>query len=59
MIYDMPLFRLLIAALHFNENFGREQANAAAGTEKLRICFPKFKQGEFTCKPISVPKTYS
>jgi len=44
----MPLFMLLIAALHFNENFRREQAKTATGTEKLRICFPKSKQGEFT-----------
>ena len=58
-VYDMPLFRLLIFALHFNENFGREQAKTAAGTEKLQICFPKSKQGEFTPKPIPVPKTYS
>jgi len=50
---------LLIAALHFNENFGREQAKTAAGAEKLRICFPKSKQGEFTPKPIPIPKTYS
>ena len=51
--------RLLIAALHFNEKFGREQATTAAGAERKRICFPKPKQGEFTPKPIPVPKTYS
>ena len=51
--------RLPIAALHFNENFGREQAKTLAGWEQIRIVFPKQKQGEFTPKPISVPKTYS
>ena len=53
------IIRLLIAALHFNDNFGREQAKIAADTEQLWICFPKPKQGEFTAKLIPVPKTYS
>ena len=47
---------ILILALHFNENFG---AKTAPGTEQLQICFPKPKEGEFTPKIISVPKTYS
>lgn len=51
--------RLLIAALHFNENYGWEQAKTSAGSEQIRIVFPKQKQGEFTPKPIAVPKTYS
>lgn len=51
--------RLLIAALHFNENFGRKQATTLAGSERIRIVFPKQKQGEFTPKPIPVPKTFS
>ena len=46
-------------SLHFNENYGREQAKTADGTERLRICFPKPKKGKFTPKPIPVPKTYS
>ena len=45
--------RLLIAGLHFNENFKHEHA------ERMRICFPKPKYGEFTPKPVPVPKTYS
>jgi len=53
------IIRLLIEALHFNENFGREQAKTAAGTEQLWIFFPKPKQGEFTTKLIPVPKTYN
>jgi len=28
-------YRLLIAALHFNENYGREQAKTAAGAEQM------------------------
>ena len=51
--------RLLMAALHFNENFDREQAKTASGTERIRIVFPKHKKGEFTPKPVPVAKTYS
>jgi len=48
-----------MAALHFNENFDREQAKTASGTERIRIVFPKHKKGEFTPKPVPVAKTYS
>ena len=53
--------RLLLAALHFNENFDREQAKTREGVERLCIAHPKGKQkkGDFTPKPIPVPKTYS
>lgn len=50
--------RLLMAALHFNENYGRKQARTASGSERIRIAFPKQKKGEFTPKPVPVPKTY-
>ena len=58
-IYIYVHNRLLIAALHFNENYGRRQAKTLAGSERIRIVFPKQKQGEFTPKPIPVPKTFS
>ena len=53
------LYRLLIAALHFNENYGREQAKTATGAERMRLCFPESKQGQCTPKIVPVPKTYS
>lgn len=51
-------YRLLIAALHFNENYDREQAKTKDGAERIKISFPKQKQGGFTPKPVPVPKTY-
>ena len=42
--------RLLMAALHFNKNFDREQAKTASGSEQIRIVFSKHKKGEFTPK---------
>ena len=43
-------FRLLLAAMHFDENFGRAQAVTKSGRERMKIVFPKQKQGEFTPK---------
>ena len=51
--------RLLLAALYFNENFDRVQAKTREGAERIRIVFPKQKKGEYTPKPILIPKTYS
>ena len=49
-----------MAALNFNENYQRPQAMTASGSERIRIVYPKHKkQGEFTPKPVPVPKTYS
>ena len=48
-----------MAALHFNENCQRPQAMTASSSERIRIVYPKHKQGEFTPKPVPVPKTYS
>ena len=52
-------FRLLLAAMHFNENFWRPQAVTKLGRERMKIVFPKQKQGEFTPKLVPVAKTYS
>ena len=35
-----------------------EQAKTANSTERIRIVFPTQKQGEFTLKPVPIPKTY-
>ena len=51
--------RLLVAAMHFNENFGRAQAITKSGKERIQIVFPKQKHGEFTPKIVPVAKTYS
>ena len=38
--------------MHFNENYGRAQTTTKAGAERIRIVFPKQKQGEFTPKIV-------
>ena len=51
--------RLLLAALHFNENFGRAQAVTKSGKERIEIVFPTQKRGDFTPKIVIVARTYS
>ena len=65
-MHSMHFYRLLMAALHFNENYNHAQAKTASVNERIRIVYPKHKQGEFTPKPVQlvpktvpVPKTYS
>ena len=45
--------------MHFNENFGRDQAKTKSGAERIKIVFPKQKAGEFTPKIVPIPKAYS
>ena len=58
-IIDIYLHRLIIAAMHFNENYGRAQAITKSGNERIRIVYPKQKQGEYTPKIVPVPQTFS
>lgn len=37
--------RLMLAALHFNENGMREQATTKEGKKRYDVVFPKFKKG--------------
>ena len=48
-----------ISNADFNENFGRSQAVTKLGRERMKIVFPKQKQGECTPKIVPVAKTYS
>ena len=45
--------------MHFNENFGREQAITKSGKEQMRQTFSKQKPGECTPKIAPVPPTFS
>ena len=48
----------VLAALHFNENNGRNQAVTKDGKARYRIVYPKFKKGGYTVRKISVECTY-
>ena len=56
--------RLLVAAMHFNENFGRAQATTKSGKERIKIAFPKLLRTIELCtnedyKPTNCTTTFS
>lgn len=50
--------RLLLAALHFNENSARDQASLPNGGRQCRITFPKQKNGEYTVRQVKTKCTF-
>ena len=57
-IYEIFIFSLWLAALHFNENIGRNVAATKDGKARYRIVYPKSKKVGYTVKKISVECTY-
>ena len=59
-VISFPLiFRLKLAALHFNENANGPQAVTKEGDECYNIVFPKYKKGGYIVKKVLVKPTYS
>jgi hypothetical protein len=52
------LFRLALAAMHFNENSGRSQATDQFGNGAFAVKFPKAKHGGFTIRMVPRKSTY-
>lgn len=50
--------RSILAALHFNYNLKRDVKLDAEGEPKLRVTFPKYKEGEGTVREARVPANY-
>ena len=44
--------KLIIVAMHFNENFRREQAIMKSGKEQMRLTVSEQKPGECTSKIV-------
>ena len=51
--------RILIAALHFNENSNRSQATSGCGDPCWAVSFPKSRRGEAVVKEVKVSITYN
>ena len=45
-----------MAALHFNENYGWEQAKTSTGIEQMGFAYREEKQGEPTLNQFQFPK---
>lgn len=52
------VFRVQLAALHFNENSNRAQATTQQGEERYDVVFPKYKKGGYVVRKITVDPTY-
>jgi solute carrier family 8 (sodium/calcium exchanger) len=57
--YCGMLCRLLLAALHYNENAGRKQAVNRDGKLEYQILYPKYKKGDHIVRGIKVASTYN
>ena len=53
------IHRLQLAALHYNENSGRQQAKTKAGDNRYAIQYPKYKKGGYIVRNLLVESTYS
>ena len=50
--------RLLLSALHYNENAKRSQARNKRGELIYKLRFPKYKKGGFTVQPVPESQTF-
>ena len=56
---DLALFcRTILAALHFNYNLRRETKVDDRGEPRLRVFYPKFKEGEATVKEVRIKPNF-
>lgn len=57
--YSAMEWRLLLAALHYNENSNRQQAVTQAGNPQWRISFPKARKGSAVAAAVRVSATFA
>ncbi|KAM4726695.1 uncharacterized protein FYW61_012459 isoform 2-T4 [Anableps anableps] len=50
--------RVILAALHFNENVGKERARKLDGAQRWKVSYPKFKKGGAVVRPVKESDTY-
>lgn len=56
--YSGMLCRTVLAAIHFNYNLKRETKVDEHGKSRLKVTYPKFKQGEATVREVRVDPNY-
>ena len=50
--------RLILAALHYNNNSSKQQAVMKAGEEQYSILFPKYKKGGYIVRKVMKESSY-
>lgn len=52
------IFRHILASLHFNYNLHRDTVKDAEGNSRVKVVWPKFKNGEGTIREIHVKPNF-
>jgi len=53
------LYRHVLAVVHFNLNLQREEkVREADGVERVKVVYPKFKNGEATVRQVRVKQNF-
>ena len=52
------IFRLFLAALHYNHNNVKTQATTKKGESQYSILFPKYKKGGFIVRKVMQKSSY-
>ena len=50
--------RHILAALHFNYNLRREAKTNPDGTEKVKVSYPKYKNGEASVRSLKIEQNF-
>ena len=58
-ILPVFIFRHILVAVHFNFNLQREvKCRESDGTERWRVSYPKFKNGEATVRNVKITPNF-
>ena len=57
-LHDFLDYRLHLAALHYNENSGRNQAETKQGEKRYALLYPKYKGGGHIVRKLMEDCTY-
>ena len=58
-LYVLYLFcRMILAITHFNHNVNRAVKRRPDGTTRMKVCYPKFKNGEATVRDVRVIQNF-
>ena len=52
------LNRTILSAIHFNYNLRRETKIDDQGNKRVKVVYPKFKEGEVTVRELEVEQNY-
>lgn len=58
MFYLLISYRLLLAALHFNNNGNRDVARTSEGEARYAVRYPRFRKGGWVVRPIKEKPSY-